>query len=236
MLSILRQLHRRLRFRRLHKPDLKRRFRMLGTDYGGWPVIPELLPAAPLVYSFGTGEDISFDLAMIEGYGAQVHAFDPTPRAGAWIERQSLPDAFHFHAIGIAARDGTAAFYPPAGDGHVSFSSAPAADQAGTPVHAPVRRLESIMADLGHGSIDVLKMDIEGFEYAVIADVLASPARPLFLLVEFHHGMYQAGDGDTRGAVAALRADGYGLFHVSATGHEYGFVRLDRPPATASVA
>jgi len=226
MLSILRQLHRRLRFRRLHGVDLRCRYRLLGTDYGGWPVIPALLPEAPRVYSFGTGEDVSFD----QDYRAEVHAFDPTPRALAWIEAQALPVAFQFHPIGIGARDGIAAFYPPAAEGHVSFSSAPANDQAGVPVQAAVRRLETIMADLGHDAIDVLKMDIEGFEYEVIDDILASPVRPLFLLVEFHHGMYQATDDDTRAAVAALRADGYGLFYVSAAGREYGFVRADAVP------
>ena len=166
---------------------------------------------------------------------ARGPCFDP-PRAQAWIAGRELPGAFHFHPIGIGGRDGTAAFYPPAGEGHVSFSSAPAANQSGAPVHAPIRRLATLMADLGHQGVDVLKMDIEGFEYEVIADLVASSVRPLFVLVEFHHGMYQAKDQDTLGAVAALRAEGYGLFYVSATGCEYGFVRADQASPAAARA
>ena len=30
-----------------------------------------------MVYSFGVGQDISWDLAMIERFGVTVHAFDP---------------------------------------------------------------------------------------------------------------------------------------------------------------
>ena len=161
MLSVLRQIHRRLRFRRLHRPGVKVDYRLLGTDYGGWPVIPALLPSRPLVYSFGIGEDISFDRAVIEEHGAEVHAFDPTPRSLRWIEAQTLPDRFHFHALGIGPRDETAAFFPPADEGHVSFSNAPAADQSTTPVHAAVRRLATIMADLSHDRLDI-EEDREG--------------------------------------------------------------------------
>jgi len=39
--------------------------------------------ATAVVYSLGIGEDISFDLALIEKYGARVHAFDPTPKVNA---------------------------------------------------------------------------------------------------------------------------------------------------------
>jgi hypothetical protein len=71
-------------------------------------------------------------------------------------------------------------------------------------------------------------MDIEGFEYAVIDDMIASGVRPTFVLAEFHHGMYDATDDDTRRAVAALREVGYRLFYVSSTGREYGLVKLDQ--------
>jgi len=226
MQSILKQIYRRLRFRPLHRPNVRLRYEVLGTDYGGWPVVPEMLPGEPLVYSFGTGEDISFDLAMIERHGAHVHAFDPTPRAQDWIQGQQLPRTFHFHPIGIGARDETVAFFPPADERHVSYSNAPAPNQTREPVQSEVRRLATIMADLAHRHVDVLKMDVEGFEYGVIDDMIASGLRPTFVLAEFHHRMYEAGDEDTLAAVEALRGAGYSLFYVSAAGREYGFVRL----------
>lgn len=184
-----------------------------------------LTPAQPLVYSFGVGEDISFDLAAITEFGAIVHAFDPTPRSRAWIERQSLPAQFNFHPIGIAAKDGEAEFFAPEVDAHVSFSAAPApkADRA-LAVRAPVKRLTTIMAELSTGTPDVLKMDIEGFEYAVLDDLLASDIRPGQLLIEFHHRMYGIENARTMEQVTKLASGGYRMFHVAASGHEYGFV------------
>jgi hypothetical protein len=96
-------------------------------------VIPARLPERPLVYSFGVGEDATFDLGVIEKFGATVHAFDPTPRSSAWVERQSLPSQFIFHPVGIGGEDGTAEFYPPERDEHVSFSNAPSARQTALP-------------------------------------------------------------------------------------------------------
>jgi FkbM family methyltransferase len=224
IIPILRNFYRRLRFRSLHRPTVEVQYEVLGTDYGGWPVIPALVSEGSLIYSFGTGEDVSFDLAMIERFGAHVHAFDPTPKAQEWIAGQDLPAKFQFHAFGVGPRDETMAFFPPADETHVSYSNAPAADQTRAPVQCDVRRVKTVMSSLGHEHVDVLKMDVEGFEYAVIADMMASGVRPTLVLVEFHHGMYDASDEDTCRAVSALEGAGYLLFHVSPAGREYGFV------------
>jgi FkbM family methyltransferase len=225
LVRLLKRAVRRIRSNRLHAPEIRADWVELGSDYGGWPVIPSRLPERPLVYSFGVGDDISFDLAMIGRYSAQVHAFDPTPRSQRWVAGQTLPETFHFHSLGIGGRDGTAEFFPPVEDGHVSFSNAPSAAQTGTPVSAEILSLGTIMARRGHDRIDVLKMDIEGFEYEVIEDIAKGDIRPGHVLVEFHHGMYRSTDRDTLDAVSTLRAAGYRLFFVSDTGREYGFIR-----------
>jgi hypothetical protein len=57
--------------------------------------------------------------------------------------------------------------------------------------------------------IDVLKMDIEGSEYAAIEDLCRSEIYPKQLLVEFHHNSDLGIQlQKTRDAVAALRASG----------------------------
>ena len=50
----------------------------------------------PVVYSFGVGTDIAFDLAMMKKYSAKVCAFDPTPKSIKWVENQDLPSSFRF--------------------------------------------------------------------------------------------------------------------------------------------
>jgi FkbM family methyltransferase len=225
MLGRLKRAIRRLLRPNLHRPDHVCRYEVLGTEYGGWPVVEGTVGPASIVYSVGLGEDISFDLALIQKSAPQIWGFDPTPKSRAWIEAQNLPPQFHFQPVGVGARDGEMTFYPPANENYVSFSAAPGQDQTRTPITAPVERLTTIVARLGHDRIDVLKMDIEGFEYDVLDDLLAGPFRPGLLLVEFHHGMYGIADAKTRDAVNKLRAAGYRLFYVSPAGREYGFRR-----------
>ena len=70
-------------------------------------------------------------------------------------------------------------------------------------IEVPVRRLSTIMRELGHGAIDLLKMDIEGAEYEVIADLLACGADVRQLLVEFHHRWPEVGIARTKAPSAA---------------------------------
>jgi hypothetical protein len=52
-----------------------------GNTYGGFYVHPDALSKNSIVYSFGIGEDISFDKAIIENHKCHVFAFDPTPKS-----------------------------------------------------------------------------------------------------------------------------------------------------------
>lgn len=203
---------------------------VLGTEYGAHCVATGPLTAAgraPVVYSFGLGEDISFDLAMIERYGAEVWGFDPTPRSIAWVRAQALPPSFHLVDKGIAATDGTIRFYEPKDPTHISHSLVRHDRTRGSFVEVEVRRLETLMAELGHDHLDVLKLDVEGAEYDAIAGMLAAPAgpRPTQLLVEFHHHLDAFPVSRTRATIDALAAAGYQLFHVASNGRECSFLR-----------
>lgn len=193
-----------------------------GGDYGGWNLWPEPLDEASVVYSLGVGEDVSFDLSLIERFGLTVHAFDPTPRSADWVARQKLPPSFRFHPVGVYDRDGTLELFPPANAAHVSCSVVPAA-AAGVPIEVPVRRLSTLLGELGHPRIDLLKMDIEGAEYAVLRDLLASGVTVGQLLVELHHRFPSIGVARSRAAIAELRRAGFLVFDITPHG-EVGLV------------
>lgn len=205
----------------LHKPDIKIEAETIGSDYGAHTIPTGVLTPSSIIYSFGIGNDVSFDLGVIGRYGCTVHGFDPTPRSVAWVAGNVSEPRFVFHQLGIGAVDGEDSFEPPKQETHVSYF--PTTGTAGA-YRFKVNRLATIMKDLGHGGLDVLKMDVEGFEYAVLADMIASKVRPRTIAVEFHHRMYGIAEAETIAAVRDLRRNGYRLFHVSDTGREYSFI------------
>jgi FkbM family methyltransferase len=195
----------------------------LGSGPGMWSVCPEGLDRHSVVYSFGVGRDISFERAMIERFGLTVHAFDPTPMALGWIKSQGLPAGFVLHEIGIADRDGSAVFQPPAKAKFESYSLVRTTG-TGNPIEAPVSRFTTIAGMLGHRRVDVVKMDIEGAEYQVLENILESGVEIEQILIEFHHRWKEVGAGQTRRALHQLDAAGFTLADVSASGMEYTFV------------
>lgn len=202
----------------------------IGSLYGGWWVNPRQLDPASVVLCVGVGSDITFDLGLIERFGCTVHAYDPTPRAVAWIGTQRVPARFAFHPTGLAAYDGEMYFILPGAhpewDSYKSTVAGSIEDRtAADKAVCQVRRLETLVREVGADRVDLLKMDIEGGEYAVLGDMLAGSIRPRQLLIEFHYlhdnsANYQA----TVDAVRALREAGYRIFARSPEGPEISFL------------
>jgi hypothetical protein len=86
--------------------------------------------------------------------------------------------------------------------------------------------LSGFLARLGVDEVDVLKMDIEGAEYAVLEHALRTGAlqRVRQLLVEFHHFHPVFGIAATRDAIAGLHRAGWRIAWVSPSHHELLFV------------
>jgi FkbM family methyltransferase len=194
--------------------QLQRQLNRFGTDYGGYFLDESMISNKAVVYSLGIGEDISFDLSLIERFGAEVEAFDPTPRVKKWLASQTLPGQFHFHETGIADFDGEAQFHLPPRKDWVSHSMSPARQYSRECERFPVMRLATAMHCLGHHRIDVLKMDIEGAEYAVIEDIVKGRIPVQQLLVEFHHRLSSIGTGKTRRALALLESHGMKITYI----------------------
>lgn len=199
----------------------------LGERSGTWVFDPRGLTADSVVYAGGVGDNIAWDLGMVERFGVTVHAFDPTPRSVAWLAQQDLPPGFVHHALGLAGADGERRFEAPAKERSANYTLADSSTGAGTSGTAllPVARLATVARELGHERIDLLKLDIEGAEYEVLEDALEHGPEFDQLLVEFHHGEGAWRLEHTLRAVAALRANGLRLFHVSRRGLELSFVK-----------
>ena len=201
-----------------------------GSEYGGWAVNTEGLGKDSIVYSCGLGGDITFDLAIIDRLGVQVHGFDPTPEAIAYVNSEPRPPQFHLHPWGIAERDGTARFRKPVARPKrqkiisQNYSMIDASSSEGF-IEVPVRRIRSIMDELGHDRIDVLKLDIEGAEYAVIPELLDSGVLPRQVLIEVHHHFKTVAVEQTRRLIEQLNDAGYRIFDVGVSWHDYSMIR-----------
>lgn len=209
--------------------QVKLNLRTLGNRFAEWTFCPDYLDEYSVIYSFGVGEDISFDLALMEQFRLNIHAFDPSPRSIGWIKKQNLKEGFHFYPFGLAGSDGNVRFIEPSESGIHSLKMTRPDDGQKTekiPLELPVHRLSTIMKKLRHGRIDLLKMDIEGAEYEVIEDIISSGMPITQLLIEFHHRFEHIGIGRTRSAISRLNEAGFRIFHVSASGEEMSFIKI----------
>ncbi len=187
---------------------------------------PAPLSAESVVYSFGIGCDITWDREMIERFGVTVHGFDPSPGCLEWIRDADLPDKFIFHPIGIAARDGTLKLYPPPTTRTVHYS---AINRARAPekdaVEVPVKCLATIVEELDHDHIDVLKIDVDGTEYEIMPGVLASGIPIRQILLEVHHRMRGLRFKDTLRLIEIMRDHGYRIFSISRRAREFSLLK-----------
>lgn len=175
--------------RRLSRLYIARRVRgdgadlvRLGSAAGGWRV-PRAAPAGAVAYCGGVGLDATFDFALRETLAMEVHAFDPTPKAVAYMETANQAGV-GFHPWGLSDHDGVIRFYAPVSESHQSWFTENL-HHSDTSLELPCRRIATIMKDLGHDSLYLLKIDIEGAWWQVIPDMLASGVRPVVVDVEF---------------------------------------------------
>jgi hypothetical protein len=76
--------------------------------------------------------------------------------------------------------------------------------------------LDSLLSRAGRTECDVLKLDVEGAEYALLEALVTSGRIQATrqVLVEFHHGVTRHTPKDTRKIVESLAAAGFRLIHT----------------------
>jgi hypothetical protein len=151
-------------------------------DGGKWVCDPESLGEHAIVYSFGVGDDISFDMDMAGLFGCQVYLFDPNPTVVAGFP--SLESGYPCGAGRL--------FYLPIGLGPVSSEKGREWALVIKGQTCVTKSLLDIARSLRHTHVDVLKIDIEGGEFSSLREILSSGTLAALnvkmLLVEFHIG------------------------------------------------
>jgi FkbM family methyltransferase len=195
---------------------------------GGWTFCPIGIKNSSVVFSLGVANDIRFDKGMIDSFSCHIHAFDPTPRWVDWINAQNTPREFHFYPYAIGGKDGTLRMFPRVTRrGKQSTTMLTMVDEwegSGDVIEAPVKKISTIMSEIGVDHIDILKMDIEAAEYDVINDFLDSGVPVYQLLVEFHHRFKTVPIEKTNSVLEKLSAAGYRIFFISEKYREFSFI------------
>lgn len=137
----------------------------------------------PIIYSFGIGNDISFDTAAADEFGVPIYMYDPTPAVALLMKEHEEDDRLVFRNEGIYSRETEIKFY----------TSNSTLNSSIYPIHGKsqhelvrCRTLDSFMQENGHHSIDILKMDVEGVADDVLRQIMdETDIRPKQIVTEF---------------------------------------------------
>jgi FkbM family methyltransferase len=211
--------------RRRREWQLPRGYVRLGTKYGGWWIDRRALGSQPLLVDCGLGRDISFPAAFLASVGGSVIGIDPNPDSLAYCRAQRLAAMQILdRAFWIRAGETLTFHLPrakeqlPVGADGVSGSLVDSHGYVteGDKLTVTTTSLEDVLQRAGRAECDVLKLDIEGAEYEVIADLcdrgLLTKARQL--LIEFHHRVTHHALAETEATTRRIEAAGFRLIHV----------------------
>lgn len=210
--------------------DLKTELEFHGNNYCGWKIPRRAVHADSVVVDVGLGENVSFSKSLIDRYGCTVHGFDPTPRAIRYVNNLAYDKMIVYdHCLGASA--GRAKFYLPNNRNHVSGSLAKVDHVGIDEIDVELVTIKNIFEILKIDRIDLLKLDIEGSEYEVIASDSFRTCAPRIglLCIEFHHRWQIYGRKSTREAVKILRGLGFLCAWRSVTNEEFLFVNQNGP-------
>lgn len=191
------------------------------TAYSNYFLRPDLIPPSPIVFSAGVGQDVSFDLALIERHGARILLLDPTPTSRRYIERLNLPPTAEFEPVAVNDEDGEVQLFI---DGVQSnFDEANSLSISNRGVQSvgqivPCRRINTLMEERGLNRLEVLKLDIEGAALKVLRDTLESGIYPVQIAAEFErpeeHKEVLSFLSELRELFSQLRALGYQIYRT----------------------
>ena len=180
-----------------------------------YPVELPKLNEDSIIYCVGAGEDISHDIMLSFKLNCSVYIFDPTPRAIEHVKyvkdvldnKKHPEDSVRFgggdpnywniilsnkvkenkiilYEYGLNTEDGTVPFYLPENQNYVSCSVMKLG-RSSECIYVPVKTINTIMKELNHKHIDLLKIDIENIECDVLDKMLNDEIFPTYLSVDF---------------------------------------------------
>lgn len=189
-------------------PEIQR----VGDEDSGWVMRTD--PTPRVCYCAGVGKGMTFEQELAKLTSQPVLVFDPSPTGIATAEKIDAGN-LRFFPVGLAADTGTVEFSLPKDPGEGSYSVARAGVET---TSFECWNLSTIMNRNGDSSIDLLKMDIEGFEYDIVDRFLDEGIPIRQLCVEFHPWLRP---GRGMKTFAKLYRSGYRIIHKHRGDHTF---------------
>lgn len=142
------------------------------------------LTESPILFSGGAGNDISFEKKFAELFNGTIYLYDPSPTGKKTVEKDSPINKFFFIPKALGKESGSIKMSKPKDPLEGSWTINGGGGN-GVDEFESVSLVKEIQR-YGYQKIDVVKLDIEGFEYEVIDELLNSPLEIRQILVEFH--------------------------------------------------
>ena len=180
----------------------------MGSSYGCGDIPNDFIDSNSIIYSFGAGEDLHWEVEVAKETNCKVYIFDPTPRAidhfhelctkannnKEYTSCLNLPynankkvvKNLNFRNIALWNEDKMVKFFEPSNSKDVSHSINNI-QSSNNFIEVQALCLSSIMKLNKHTYIDYLKIDIEGAEYDIIKDLINKNNNIKVIYLECHY-------------------------------------------------
>lgn len=187
-----------------------------------WFVDTSTLDKNSIVYSGGVGNDISFEKDLTNKLGCNILLFDPSETGLKTMnKKENQHGSLKFFPVGLGKEDAVVKFSRPANSIEGSFTIL--REEQNDFVEFSCRSISSLTNEFKHKAIDLLKIDIEGFEYGVIEDILENKIEVKQICVEFHHFFKEITRSRTYKTIKQLKRKGYVIIHKHRS--DYTFIK-----------
>ena len=130
-------------------------------------------------------------------------------------------DNLIFYDYGISTKDGNVPFYFKHNKNHVSCSVLPLGRDSSNYINVPVKTINTIMKELNHNHIDLLKIDVENIECDVLEKMLNDKIYPTYLSVDFD--LWKHNKERCKEIIKKLSNNGYEI--IKKSGQDYSFFK-----------
>lgn len=190
-------------------------------------LVREQLRERPGAVALDIGANVGHHTLYLASFCAQVHAFEPFAEVARLIadkvERNRLGNVT-VHGVGLGDADSELPYFPPADSnvGNGTFVAALAPGGLGSPFRLQVRQADRYLEPLSLPRVDLVKIDVEGFELSVLRGLRETLARYRPQVMLELNDTARAGLGSEQALLALLPPD-------------YEITQIVRPRALAGV-